>query len=108
MLLQLTAELAKAGEAAQVLKGAQADLLEQVAQWKERASKGESELRELQFTLQQEVSDKAATQQAHQEVHGPGSGGCTAPCVSACVHCSAGGVLSEGRAAGVGEQAEVL
>lgn len=70
VLLQLTAELAKAGEAAQVLEEAKADLLEKVAQWKERVSKGESELRELRFTLQQQMSEKTATQQAHQEVRG--------------------------------------
>ena len=68
MLLQLAAELASARETSKVLEGAKADLLEQVAQWKEHTSKGEAELRELRLTLQQQTAETTATEQAHQEV----------------------------------------
>lgn len=51
-----------------MLEGMLGDVQEKEAQLTERVSKEEAELRELQLSLQQQKSEKAAREQAHQEV----------------------------------------
>ena len=75
VFLQLSAELEKAREAAQLLEGETRDLLKKVAHWEVKFSSGESELKELQFALQQQTAEKATIQQTHQLVRWTGLGG---------------------------------
>lgn len=81
MSLQLSAELENARETARLLEVEKRDLLKEVVQWEEQASKGESELKELQLALQQQTAEKAATQQTHQQVRCTGRRGPTLHCV---------------------------